>query len=97
MKFAEVAHQIYTMAQPMHCVINGMRINSEKELKDVFRPLLVCGENGQFIYEQVLPDGAWFCKIIRRGMYFDYIVPDTREQEAKIIAELFPKTSANKG
>lgn len=91
MKFMEVAHQIYTMAKPMRCVINGIRIDSEAELKDIFRPLLVCGEDGQFIYEHSLPDGRWFCKIIRHGTYFDYIVPDTREQEEKIIAELFQK------
>lgn len=93
MNFTEVAHQIYNMAKPygMPCIINDMRINSEQELKQVFRPLLVCGEDGQFIYEHVLPDGRWFCKIIRRGTYFDYIVPDTREQEAKFIEELFPK------
>lgn len=91
MNFSEIAHQIYTMAQPMRCVINGMRINSEDELKQVFRPLLIGGENGQIIYEHSLPDGRWFCKIIKRGKYFDYFVPDDRKQEAKIIAELFPK------
>ena len=89
MTFNEMVHQIYNLPKPLPCYINGVRFTSEKELRTTFKAWLR-KQDDQFIYEQCLLDGRWFCKAVKRGDYYDYIVPDTREQEHKFIVELFP-------
>ena len=35
-----------------------------------------------------LPDGPWLVRIFRVGDEFDYLIPDTREQESVLRYEL---------
>ena len=53
----------------------------------------MCRNVGDKLYMQIaLPDGEWFFKIVRYADgEWDYILPDTREQEQRIIAELLNK------
>ena len=89
MTFNEIVHQIYNLPKPLPCYINGERFTSEKELRETFK-MWLRKQDDQFIYEQCLLDGRWYCKAVKHGNYYDYIVPSTREQEQKLITELFP-------
>ena len=53
----------------------------------------MCRNVGDKLYMQIaLPDGGWLFKIVRYADgEWDYILPDTREQEQRIIAELLNK------
>lgn len=90
MTFNEIVHQIYNLPKPLPCYINGVQFKSENELRTAFKAWLR-KQDDQFIYEQCLPDGRWFCKITKSGNFYDYYVPDTRAQENRLISELFQK------
>ena len=88
MTLHEVAHQLYTICSPVPCYINDVKRTSEADVRNLLSTWLR-GEHSQFICQYALPDGRWYIKLTRDGQYYDYYIPDTREQEKRLIAELF--------
>ena len=94
MTINELTNQIFSLT-------SGNIINGEKFTKAEFK------RNVHHFFEEinfekyiimiVLPDGEWLCKItmFAKGEY-DYLLPDTREQEDKLWAELGVKRTAKK-
>ena len=51
----------------------------------------------RLVYEISLLDGRWYFKIVRYGTGtddYDYIIPDTREQESRLKAEFHASISS---
>lgn len=76
--------------QAMYLAVAGY-INGEKftkaQLYDLFSKMLYKNPS-QYIFEVSMPDGRWYCKATRDWYGYDLYVPDNREQEAYIKAEL---------
>lgn len=71
--------------------------NGEKFSKERLNTYLgaLCRNDGDKLYMNIaLPDGRWYFKITRfsKGDW-SYYIPDTREQEQRIIDELMLKVS----
>ena len=72
--------------------INGVKF-SAKRLETVLgmwlRPEALPSGKNKVVAEIHLPDGFWFFYIVRlNDGEFDYYIPDTREQEKRVIALL---------
>lgn len=83
MTLANAINSAYDMA------IGGF-VNGEKftraQFAEMVSKIMQCGDD--CVFQLALPDGWWFCKIISGSWGYDLIVPDTREDEAGIIAKL---------
>ena len=63
----------------------------EHYLQSLFRPGTSLKLGNRAVMEIALPDGRWHFSVIRWADSpdgFDYCIPDTREQEAQLLAEL---------
>ena len=75
-----------------HGVINGERMSLKRLtaiVTGLFRGTPKLGN--RVAIEVTMPDGVWLCEIVRyadRRDGYDYDLPETREQEARIWAEL---------
>lgn len=85
MTLTEVSKMTYNLTIAGY--VNGLKFKSAGELKKSMEKWL-SKDTDSYICELVLPDGRWFCRLIRRGNYYDLYVPDTREQENQIMNEL---------
>lgn len=84
MTITTIANQIHDMAIAGY--INGEKF-TKKELSSCLRTWLKTKD--QHIIEVSLPDGRWLCKVYRYAKNeYDYFLPDTREQERRLYAEL---------
>lgn len=88
MTITNISTQLYDLATGHY--INDVKFTSAKELRTVLSMWLY-KEDASFIFQIALPDGKWMAKVIRKGSYFDYYIPDTREQEEKLWKELLNK------
>ena len=54
---------------------------------------VLCRNDGDKLYMRIaLPDGEWLFKIVRYSTGdWDYFIPDTRDEEQKLVAEFMPK------
>lgn len=57
-------------------------------LRDMLREPQALAIPNTLVIEIALPDGWWHCTVSRFGTMFDYWIPDTREQEAKLLEKL---------
>lgn len=48
-----------------------------------------------FVLEIALPDGWWHCTVSRFGTMFDYWIPDTRDQESRLLEKLAAASGGN--
>jgi len=80
--------------QLMNLAVAGY-FNSEKFTKERLNNYIskMCRNTGDKLYMEIsLPDGHWLFKITRYDAGdWDYYIPDTREQEAKLTAEFLGK------
>jgi len=63
----------------------------EKLVSNYFRKGTHLKLGNRVVMEIMLPDGSWFFQIVRyndRPDGFDYIIPDTRDQEKRLLDEL---------
>ena len=67
--------------------INGERF-TESRLQNTLKAMLR-KDGDKYIFEISMPDGRWYCKATRDWYGYDLDVPDDREHEAHIKAELF--------
>lgn len=81
------------IASQLHDISVAGYFNGEKfskaELEHYIRNML--RTSNTVVMEIALPDGRWFFKVDRYSDTadgYDYIIPDTREQEGRIIALL---------
>lgn len=85
MTLNEVINQIYDLSVGGY--FNGEKFTKERltnMLKAMFRT------NNRYIIGIALPDGWWTMQINQFAPNeFDYIIPDTREEEQKIIDRLY--------
>jgi len=85
---AELVNQIYGLS------VAGY-FNSEKFTKERLNTYIskMCRNVGDKLYMEIsLPDGRWLFKITHYAASdWDYFIPDTREQEAKLTAEFLRK------
>lgn len=93
MTLHELAHQVYTLPYKMPCYINDVKRTSEADVKNLLKAWLMVDHmaeypTAKFIFQISLPDGRWFCKVSRNGSDYDLYVPDTREQEQRLIDQL---------
>ena len=90
MTLPEIARQLAHMT--VDGTINGDSAKQFAEvLKDMFRPEVSLKAGDSVVWNVTLHDGNWFIRINRYGKGkddFNYTVPDTREEEAKIKALL---------
>jgi len=81
MTLNDITTQLYDLAV-------GGYFNREKFTKRRLRTVLACflrEEVGtRFTMEIALPDGWWLCEVTRGEHGYDYLIPDTREQEEVI-------------
>lgn len=85
MTLHDVAHQLFTICKPIPCYINQEKRKSEAEVRDLLKHWL-CKEQDRYICELAMPDGRWHVLLTRDGSYYDYYLPETREQEQKLLA-----------
>lgn len=83
---------LHDIATQIHHISAG-RVNGERFSRHELEATLgrwLREPQSRYILEAELPDGRWLVKAenLGRGM-FDYYIPDTREQEAALKAELF--------
>ena len=80
--------------QLMNLAVAGY-FNSEKFTKERLNNYIskMCRNIGDKLYMEIsLPDGRWLFKITQYADgEWDYYIPDTREQEDKLTAELLRK------
>lgn len=89
MTLHDISHMAYSLAVGHY--INGEKF-SEKRIENMLASMLR-KEGDTYIGEIALPDGKWmFRASIICGTY-DLYIPDTREQEKRLIAELLAKSS----
>ena len=79
-------------------VINGVARAGEADLRRLFAQWLNADHKdiipeAEMIFEVSLPDGKWLAKIYRKGSNYDYYIPETREQEKRLWAELEAKSN----
>lgn len=71
--------------------------NSEKFSKERLNKYIskLCRNDGDKLYMRIaMPDGWWLFKIVRYSATdWDYIIPNTRDEEQKLVAEFMPKVS----
>lgn len=85
MTLHDTASQIIKLAVGGY--INGEKF-SESRLQTWLGKML-SEPNSKAVFEIALPDGRWFAEAIRDERFgYDYYIPDTREDEARIIAGL---------
>ena len=68
--------------------INDVKRTSVADTKAYLGSMLRKDTDG-FIAQLSLPDGKWFCKFTKIGSYYDLYIPDTREQENRLVSGLF--------
>lgn len=88
MTITNISAQLYDLATGHY--INDVKFTSSTELMSVLK-MWLHKEESSFIFQIALPDGKWMAKAIRKGSYFDYYIPDTREQEERLWKELLSK------
>lgn len=93
MTLHELAHQIYTLPYNMPCYINDVKRTSESDVRQLIKHWLMVDYKTEYptakmICQIALPDGRWMIKMIRNGSEYDLYVPETREQEKHLYAEL---------
>lgn len=71
---------------------NGEKFNKERLNNYIGK---MCRNDSDKLYMRIaLPDGEWLFKIVRYSTgYWDYYIPDTRDEEQKLVAEFMPKVS----
>ena len=89
MTFTDTINQIYDLT--IAGFINGEKF-TKTEFKEALKHWLLA--KNSYIIEISLPDGRWLCKISKfaNGEY-DYFLPETREQEKRLYAELGIKSA----
>ena len=89
---------LHETAQSLHKLAVGGYFNHEKfslgRLESMLKSLFKAGAlklGNSVAIEIAMPDGWWLCKVIHynnRPDGFDYYIPETREQEARIWSAL---------
>ena len=88
MTIHELSNQLYNLSVAGY--FNGEKFTRqqlENHIASAFRGALKAGN--RYVMEIALPDGRWFFTVNRFANTadgFDYTIPDTREDEAKILA-----------
>ena len=86
---------LHEVCEQLHSLAIGGYFNGEKftlcrltqQIRSAFRTPLKAGN--RYVMQIALPDGWWYCYIIEYAKgEFDYYIPDTREQEQRVIALL---------
>ena len=67
---------------------NGIPHATKEWLSRYLRNWFLHVGRDRLIMEVNLPDGPWLVRIFRVGDEFDYLIPDTREQESVLRYEL---------
>lgn len=86
MTLHEVAKQLVHLTGGQ---VNGSTFTVDtltKHLRDLFTMPWV--EGNRILINLTLPDGNWYCMVSRWGSYrvgWDYDIPDTREQETRML------------
>lgn len=90
MTLTELTNQIFSLTIANY--INGEKF-TKAEFKRNIHHFFEEINFERYIIEVCLPDGRWLCKITMyaKGEY-DYYLPDTREQEDRLWAELGVKS-----
>lgn len=84
MTFIETTNQIYDLT--IEGYINGEKF-TRSQFKEAVKHWFLTGN--RYIIEVCLPDGRWLCKISKfANGEWDYFLPETREQEDHLYAEL---------
>ena len=86
MTLAEMAKAVYKHS--VGHVLNGQKMK-EADMHYWFKRML----NGKksVVFTMQFPDGEWLCEAVHEDWGYDYIVPDTREEEAKILQKFLQK------
>lgn len=88
MTIREVCKQLYDLSVGGY--FNGEKFTLERlinQTKNMFRGTLKGGN--RLVMQVALPDGWWYFYIVEYAKgQFDYYIPDTREQEKRVIAIL---------
>ena len=93
MKMLEMIDQIHSLA------VDG-EINGKKMTKKEFRDLIANAlehfdKDCKVLLKLRMNDGTWHCSVRRwlpagtRFFEFDYLIPDTREQEERMLSDCF--------
>jgi len=85
MTLTEISKMTYSLAVGHY--INGIKRKSANDIKQCLAHWLY-NEDDSYIASISLPDGRWLCKFIRHNDYYDLYIPDTREQEKKLIESI---------
>lgn len=89
MTIHEIAHQLYNLS--IDGFINGEKF-SRRELEDAIKRWMTNPEKlripNRYVIEISLRDGRWFATIDKVPGGYDYTIPDTREEEARLIEQL---------
>ena len=82
MTFKGMVRSIYRNS--MGHVLNGEKMTQE-EMEHWFRKMFHKKHDEDVLFSMNLPDGVWLCLAMRRECGYDYIVPDTREDEGEVV------------
>ena len=90
MTIHDVSSQLVSLA--VDNKLNGIKFSVkslEQHLRMTFRPEVHLHGGNKYVMEISLPDGGWYIYIIEYAPgEYDYYIPDTREQEKRVIAIL---------
>jgi hypothetical protein len=71
----------------------GHILNGQKNTKENFRFWFkrMFRNSEMVLFSMAFPDGEWLCEAVHEDWGYDYIVPGTREEEAKILQKFLQK------
>lgn len=91
MTIKEVSASLYNLS--VGGVFNGERFTAsqfDRLISNYFREGVQLTLGNRVVLEITLPDGSWFFQVVRyndKPDGFDYDIPDTREQEQRLLSE----------
>ena len=93
MTIKETAKRLFDLAVGGY--FNGEKFTVDRLYKSIVSGMKCCETNkikNAYVMQIALPDGWWYCKVTKYGNKadeYDYYIPETRDQEAKLKAKFF--------
>lgn len=81
------------MSDHVYKFSKGHVLNGQKNSKDNFRYWFshMFDGNKEVLFSMAFADGEWYCIAQHNAHGYDYFVPDTREQETRLVKEFHKK------
>ena len=96
MTLREISSQLHSLS--VDGFFNRQKV-TVRWLEDYISTMLIRASGDSLVMEIALPDGWWFFTIYKftdgGKIGFDYTIPDTREQESRVLSDLWDRYNQN--